>query len=330
MKKLLYLLIPIIFFACKDDDKKPGTVLVTPGVDTSAVLDTTIFEDGVAPVLNTTGARMNKAEKQKKEKVICSFGHKKFNKRTRPEEEAPGGVKGKKPKPSKPPVVEPPTDPQPPPPDNNAANVIYLNFFGKTVDGTMWNTNGPIVAAHSGLAQSEMDYVATQVAAGLTQYNVLVTYDESIFNAAPAGHKMEVIITESWEWFGQAGGVAYINSWWWSATPAFVFSKLLNYNGHNIAEAARHEACHTLGLRHQSDCSGGVVTNQYRLGWTMGNSYYVSLGVFGVGTSSSACAIQDDNALLTTGLGLKQLAYIRMGNAYEWVSDNVYLKPKEY
>jgi hypothetical protein len=316
MKKIIpFWPVALFIFAltqCNPKEKKPGTVLVTPAADTTKIIDTTIIEDGVAPVISNDALakkdKIDKEEKQKKIKIICSFGQNKFNTRKRPIEEAPGGVKGRKPKPQYPPT--PPPDEPPTNPPTISGNVVFLQFFGDTVQNTMWNTNGTLIVGDAGLAQSEFDVIKTQVEAGLLNYNVQVTYDESVFNAAPIGHKIKVIVTEDYQWFGMAGGVAYINSWWWTdGSPAFVFSTLLNYNSHHIAEAIRHEASHTWGLRHQSDCVNGVVTNQYRFGWTMGNSYDVNVGIYGTGTSSVSCIEQDDVAKLTSAIGLKQIAY---------------------
>jgi hypothetical protein len=137
-------------------------------------------------------------------------------------------------------------------------------------------------------------------------YNVNITDDPTVFNATQIGHRVEVVITESWEWYGQAGGVAYIGSFTWSdGSPAFVFSSLLGYNVHNVAEAASHEAGHTLALRHQSDCVSGSVTNQYSMGKIMGNSYYVPIGLWVTGTNSF-CTLQNDQAMLQSAVGLKQ------------------------
>lgn len=315
MKKLLFLLFPLVFIACKDGDKKPGTVLVTPGVDTSKVIDTTIEEPGIAqlaaedPMLKKKEDK-DKSEKQKKIKISCTMNQKEFNKRKRPIQEAPGGVKGKPPKPGKP--GQPPTDPPPDPPPPTGAKVIYINYFGSTISGTMWNTNGDFTVGDAGLGQAEMDYIKGQVIRHFVPYNVVITYDKAVFDAAPEGSKIEVIVTEDWQWYGQAGGVAYINSAFWTTKePAFVFSLLLNYNGHNIAEAVAHEAMHTWGLRHQSECdANGVVIVQYRPGWTMGVSYYVDLGYEGVGPSSLQCQTQDDVAKLTAAFGLRQLAIL--------------------
>lgn len=290
--------------ALQNCNPKPKGKVVQPVVqDTLSplpIIDTTIIEDGTAPVSDPTA---KKAEKEKKEKVSCAFGLKKFNNRKRPIEEAPGGIKGKPKKPTPPPPPPPPPDE---PPTTNSGGTIYLDFFGGTISGTMWNTNGVLTVGDAGLGQPEIDQVLINVKAHFPEYNVTVTADEAVFNSTPLGKRVRVIITETYQWFGQAGGVAYINSFFWTDnSPAFVFSLLLNYNAHNIGEAAAHEAGHTLGLRHQSDCSNGVVTNPYSNGKTMGVSYYVPLGVWWTGTSSLACAIQDDRAKLTSAVGLK-------------------------
>lgn len=307
MKKITWakaFMILVVFSAilvnCNPKEKKPDTVIVTPIEDTTRVVDTTIIEDGVAPIADLgISSKVDKSEKQKKEKISCGFGFKKFNNRKRPIEEAPGGKKGK--------PVKPGTEPPPPPPPvGQSNNIIYINFFGKTVSGTMWNTSGSFTVQDAGLSNIEIADITNQVMAHYPDYNVTVTLDKAIYDAATIGHKIEVVVTEDWSWYGQAGGVAYINSFFWNdGSPAFVFSTLLNYNSHYIAEAISHEAGHTLGLRHQSDCTNGVVTNQYSNGKTMGVSYYVPIGLWVTGTSSMSCAEQIDQAILKASLGLK-------------------------
>jgi len=281
--------------------QKTGTVLVVPVGDTTKVIDTTIIEEGVAPVVENVNARSDKSwkeEKQKKEKIYCSFDIKHFNQRKRPIEEAPGGKHGK------------PTKGgsnggggTPPPPTTSTGGTIYLDFWGGDISGTTWNVNGAFTVANSGLGQAEIDGVTASVAQHYAPYNVTVTNDVNVYNATPIGKRIRVMITTSWEWFGQAGGVAYRNSFFWTDnSPAFVFSSLLGYNVHNIGEAASHEPGHTLGLRHQSDCDNGVLTNQYSLGKTMGNSYYVLIGAWVTGTNP-LCTIQDDDSVLTTSIG---------------------------
>lgn len=194
-----------------------------------------------------------------------------------------------------------------------ASNVIYIEFYGATISGTTWNTNGAIIAAHSGFTTLEVEEVLSRIQAHFADYNVVVTDDILVYNAAPTASKQRVIITESNEWYGSsAGGVAYINSWGWSdQSPAWVFSKLLSYSTHNVGEAAAHEIGHILGCRHQVTCANGVITSQYNWGDgitapTMGASYNVPAGDWWVGPNSLGCSvIQDDNQIITGKLGLK-------------------------
>lgn len=298
---------PIVLFAfalamCNPKENKPGTVVVTPIDTVGRVIDTTIIEDGVAPIADEAAGKL-KPEKLKKEKISCVFGLKKLNQHKRDWEQAPGGIKGRKPKPGTPPLPPPPPPPEPPP--VTYTNTIYLNFLGKTVSNTMWNTSGTFTCDVSGFGQIEINAILLAVREQYKDYNVNITDDPAVFNATQIGHRIEVVITETWEWFGQAGGVAYIGSFNWNdGSPAFVFSSLLSYSVHNVAEAISHEVGHTLALRHQSDCVNGVLTNQYSYGKIMGVSYYVPIGVWFTGTNSF-CTIQNDQAMLQAAVGLK-------------------------
>jgi hypothetical protein len=293
MKKLLIPVISILLFACNPKQQKP-TVLITPVGDTTKVIDTTIIEDGPEPI--TTNAKVKPDHANKREKISCGFGIKHFNQRKRPIEEAPGGVHGK-------PTKGGGGGTTGGGGSTGTGGTIYLDFWGGTISGTMWNTNGDLIIANSGLGQAEIDGVLSSVTQHYAPYNVSVTNDVNAYNATPVGRRIRVMITTSWEWFGQAGGVAYLNSFFWSdGSPAFVFSSLLGYNVHNIGEAASHEPGHSLSLRHQSDCDNGTLVNQYSLGKTMGNSYYVLLGAWVTGLNPF-CAEQNDDAMLTTSIG---------------------------
>jgi hypothetical protein len=196
------------------------------------------------------------------------------------------------------------------------ANVILLDFDGQYVANTMWNVNGPIPCAPANLTAEEATLILQRVATDYSPFNITVTTDEAVYNAANPAKRMRVVITESWEWYGQAGGVSYINSFTWGDnTPCFVFSSLLGYNVKKIAEACSHEAGHTLGLRHQSLYDqNGVKLNEYNwgtgsgeIGWApiMGASYNENLSLWHYGPNSlSATTMQDDVAKIASVVGL--------------------------
>lgn len=200
-----------------------------------------------------------------------------------------------------------------PPP--TGAGLIYLDFNGQLVSGTLWNTNGDIICAPANLTADEMNQVVLRVTNDYSPFNITITTDEAVFNASTA-KKTRVIITETWEWYGQTGGAAYIGTLAaGSPTPAFVFSSLLGYSPRGIAEAASHESGHTIGLNHQSTYSGGTKTSEYNGGqgtgeisWApiMGNSYSKNLSLWHKGsTNASANTIQDDVAVIKSVVGTK-------------------------
>ena len=194
----------------------------------------------------------------------------------------------------------------------SASKVILLDFNGHTVAGTMWNVNGTFTCNSSGLSDAAITEVFNRVAEDYRPFNINVTTNEIIYNSAPYNKRMRVVITTSNEWYGSgAGGVAYINSFTWgNNSPCFVFSTLLGYNVKNVAEAASHEAGHTLGLRHQSSYNAAcVMLSDYNwgqgsgeIGWApiMGAGYNQNMTLWNSGPNSLGCGIiQDDLSVIT-------------------------------
>ena len=204
---------------------------------------------------------------------------------------------------------------RPPPPAS--AGVILLDFDGQVVSGTSWNYSGPINCAPANLSSANVAIIVDRLSNDYSPFNMTVTTDENIYNAANINKRTRVIITETWQWFGQAGGTAMIGSFTdGSETPCFVFSSLLNYNVKNISEAASHEAGHTLGLRHMSVYdANGVKISEYNYGqgsgetgWApiMGCAYSQNLSLWHKGTNSvSSTTIQDDPAVISSVVGYK-------------------------
>lgn len=194
----------------------------------------------------------------------------------------------------------------------NASAVIFLDFDGHYVSGTMWNVSGAFNCNSSGLSSDAITEVFNRIAEDYRPFNINVTTSETKYNQAPMTKRMRVVITTSNEWYGTtAGGVAYVNSFTWGDnTPCFVFSALHGYNVKNIAEAAAHEAGHTLGLRHQSVYNASCVkTSEYNwgqgsgeIGWApiMGAGYNQNMTLWNSGPNSISCNhIQSDLTIIT-------------------------------
>jgi hypothetical protein len=196
--------------------------------------------------------------------------------------------------------------------------VLYIDFDGETISNTSWNWSGDMTLLPSGLDSIEQQKVFDIIEAAYAPYKVEVTTDSNLYKRADPLRRQRLIITESWEWYGLAGGVAYINSMGWGDdTPCFVFSSLLRYNIHNIGEAGAHEFGHTVGLQHQAQFKDCTFISQYNPGDgvnapIMGVAYYVPIGSWWIGPTpysidANGCPInaQDDNAILTQKFGLR-------------------------
>ena len=195
--------------------------------------------------------------------------------------------------------------------------VVYLDFDGQLVTNTAWNYAGDINCSSANLTASEISAIVERVSNDYSPFNIVVTTSETVFNAAPANKKIRVIITESWEWYGLAGGTAIVNSFTWgNDTPCFIFSSLLNYSTKKIAEAVSHEAGHTLGLHHQAVYDANCVKiSEYNdgqgsgeTGWApiMGVGYNKNLTLWHKGPNAESCTtIQDDAAQIAAIVGYK-------------------------
>ncbi len=107
------------------------------------------------------------------------------------------------------------------------------------------------------------------------------------------------------QWYPNAGGVAYLNSWTWrNGTPAWVFANRLGNNAKYIAEAVSHEAGHTFNLGHDGRTT--PVEGYYQghgsgaTAWApiMGVGYYRSLTQWSKGDYANANNTQDDLAII--------------------------------
>lgn len=198
----------------------------------------------------------------------------------------------------------------------SARPTIFLDFDGQYVTGTSWNWNGPINAQPSGFSTNAITEIFNRVSEDYRIFNVNITTDSTVYNLAPVRQRMRVIITPTYEWYGRAGGVAFVGSFsWGDGSPTWVFSNLLGNNVKYVAEATSHEAGHSLGLQHQSTYTTACAKTEYNggngsgeTGWApiMGVGYYQNTTTWYNGTSTVGCNVyQDDLSIITGNLGLR-------------------------
>lgn len=204
-----------------------------------------------------------------------------------------------------------------------APRKIYLDFDGHTTSGTWWNedTNGaPIVstafdtdgnsASFSSAEVEAIQQMWQRVAEDYAPFEVdVTTQDPGVdgLRRTSSGDEyfgVRVVISPTDGWFGNSGGVAYLSVFSMVNTgndlPAFVFSANLSNNERNIAEAASHEAGHTLGLEHDGKSGTEYFTGNSGSDWApiMGAGYYKNVTHWSKGEYSGASQTQDDYVLM--------------------------------
>ncbi len=68
------------------------------------------------------------------------------------------------------------------------APVVYLNFSGAEVKGTVWNTNGPIYALPYQIPQSSKLEILRRVQEDYSIFDINITLDSNEFKSAPQRH----------------------------------------------------------------------------------------------------------------------------------------------
>lgn len=198
-----------------------------------------------------------------------------------------------------------------------ATAVIYLDMDGQVVSGTQWAGGSTINAlgVDGTLSSAQMTEIWKRISEDYSPFNVNVTTSEAAYLSAPTNRRIRCIITPTNSWYGNYGGVAYVNSFSWTGdTPCWVFAAPLGYNTRFISDAATHEIGHTLGLSHDGRTSPSEGYYQGHgsgeVSWApiMGVGYYCNLVQWSKGEYANASQTQDDLAIIagsTNGFGYR-------------------------
>jgi len=137
---------------------------------------------------------------------------------------------------------------------SGADAVIFLDFDGHFVEGTLWNNGQSFSCVAANLNEAQITKIFRSVAEDFRPFNINITTDSTSFLNAPINRRIRIIVTPTSSWRNGVNGISYIGSFvWGDDTPGFVFSDKLNNNPKYIAECCAHESGHTLGLAHQSN-----------------------------------------------------------------------------
>jgi PKD repeat protein len=191
--------------------------------------------------------------------------------------------------------------------------VIYLDFDGEIVDNLWWS-DSTINALAPDLTSTKILEVLNRVAEDFRPFDINVSSEFSVFTNADITKRIRVIVTSSSDWYGSAGGVAYVSSFGADPElPCWVFSNMLGNSASNNANAASHEVGHTLGLYHHArfdntctqtdDYHSGNGTGETSWGPIMGAPYSKNMVLWYKGAADGTICSdyeQDDLDIITT------------------------------
>ncbi len=208
-----------------------------------------------------------------------------------------------------------------------AAKTLYLDFRGRTLTGTAWNstarpsiTLGPYSAdadttTFSTSERATIAAVWESVAADYAAFDVDVTTQDPTdaalvrSSASDTRYGMRVLVagdSSGMQADCRCGGVAYIDVFGETGSryqPALVFSEALA-SAKSIAEAASHEAGHTFGLFHDGDATADYHQGSRPWAPIMGVGYSQPVTQWSKGEYAGATNQQDDTAIIAAKLGV--------------------------
>ncbi|MGB6223242.1 autotransporter-associated beta strand repeat-containing protein [Haloferula sp.] len=201
-----------------------------------------------------------------------------------------------------------------------ANRVIYLDFDGHADASGKWKAGAESppfdldgnASTFNTTERNRIIGIWQRVAEDYSMYEIDVTTEDPGIealrkaNSSDAAYGIRVVIGgSSSDWYGRsAGGVAFVGSFDSNTdTPCWVFPKApgAGISEKNIAEAASHEAGHTLGLYHDGVTDGPSYYNgQGNWAPIMGASFSRNISQWSRGEYTDANNVQDDLAVMLT------------------------------
>jgi hypothetical protein len=201
--------------------------------------------------------------------------------------------------------------------------VLYLDFDGETVSNTLWNIldfeeledqdlDAVDLSSYDSivvLPQSRSDddvwieQVWRRVVEDFAPFNINVTTDRAVFDAADVDKRVQALITSSTTVTGGAGGVAFLHSFREDSPIVWV----VNSDEAVCASTISHEAGHAFGLNHDSTPALDYYfghTGSYAPGWApimgafFGDGIYDEVDQWSIGEYDNADNFEDDLSII--------------------------------
>jgi len=181
--------------------------------------------------------------------------------------------------------------------------VIYIDLDGE-VSNSDWNGGITIYALPRNWSSADIKTMWELVAQDFIIWDVNVTTDRAVYNAASFCNRIMCIVTSTNTAAPGAGGVAYLNSFgacW--GQPCWVF----NSGVKTASESISHEIGHTFGLSHDATSTLSYYTGHNDWGPIMGTAFGTNMvGQWSVGEYADANNQENDISIIGTKNGFRQ------------------------
>jgi hypothetical protein len=135
-----------------------------------------------------------------------------------------------------------------------AKGVIYVDFAGGVINSTAWGMTS-ITALPSVLSGDSITQAMTRAAEDFAPFDITLTTMLSVYQDAPLGRRMRVVVTPTDTAGPGTGGVAKVDSW--KRGGSDIVCWVFNQGVKSCADTIAHEVGHTLGLFHHGTRTGG-------------------------------------------------------------------------
>ena len=180
--------------------------------------------------------------------------------------------------------------------------VLFLDFDGGFNDDSAW---GEINVQHSGKSVADIIEIWQIVAEDFIPFNLNVTTDQAVYDAAPSGSRQRCYISTSKEATGNAGGVARRNSYQFVTDVA---CWVRPFSNHVTGLIVSHELGHTLGLSHDGNATraydAGYGSGEESWGSIMGSPFNKTIIIWSNGDYDGANNTEDDTAIIAANPGV--------------------------
>jgi hypothetical protein len=133
----------------------------------------------------------------------------------------------------------------------NDKAIILIDFNGSKVDYNVWEIDS---VENAGIGQDSQSLAFDTVVQDFRMFPVTITTNEQTFLKSPLKLKIRAIVTTTYSFSPEMGGVAMQGSIGMNI-DCFIFSPNVSYSPRLIGHTIAHEVGHIMGLRHQTEPS---------------------------------------------------------------------------